>query len=577
VRALGGALLWALTIAGAAGCGAGRDTTGEVASARARVEVGEVAVEVETTVPDPAAPTAPAAPSRAGCVRRHHPGGDWPALNGDLANTRHQSDEHTIGVGEVADLRPAWSFDGASVGATGGMRSTPIVAHGCVYLGLGQGYLGDRGDVVALDADTGAVVWHVELDGSVLGLAAANGLIYATPSDGTRGDVALPVVTDTYEPAGSSVVALDAATGEIRWRSERLDDGNAANGTFINASPVAFRAAGRPLVFVPLAGGAGDGARVPMYFLDALTGETVARALTLTEAEYDAGFGGTGIWSTAAYDPATQHLYAGTADSDGKTRQHEYNDALLRIDANPTRRTFASVVDSYAGTTEHANLDAVIGHPNNPLCGVLPDGSVELPTFFDTSASVECLELDYDFGSSPNLYRDAAGRLRVSALQKSGVFHSVDAHTMTAAWTAFVGPGGAAMDAGTATIAGDRIYTGATPNLVLELDQETGAVGWIATTGVDLFAYQPLTSANGVVYGINDLGWLMALDAATGRSVVARDIAADGGFRQCIGVGAGVAVAHHTVFVPCDAGGLADLAALPAPPGGLVAYRLPGG
>ncbi|MGH9274050.1 MAG: PQQ-binding-like beta-propeller repeat protein, partial [Acidimicrobiales bacterium] len=153
------------------------------------------------------------------CSAAVPPGGDWPSLNGDLANTRHQPDEASIGAPQVGDLRPAWSFSGESVGATGGMRSTPIVSGGCVYVALGQGYLGDRGDVIALDAETGAVVWHTTLDGSVLGLAAADGLIYATPSSGTRGEVPLPVVTDAYEPAGSYAVALDARTGKVRWRS----------------------------------------------------------------------------------------------------------------------------------------------------------------------------------------------------------------------------------------------------------------------------------------------------------------------------------------------------------------------
>jgi hypothetical protein len=54
-----------------------------------------------------------------------------------------------------------------------------------------------------------------------------------------------------------------------------------------------------------------------------------------------------------------------------------------------------------------------------------------------------------------------------------------------------------------------------------------------------------------------------------------RFIAGDGGFSQCLGVGAGVAIARGTVFAPCDAGGLTDAAGLPSPPGGLVAYRLP--
>jgi outer membrane protein assembly factor BamB len=514
-----------------------------------------------------------ASAAKPGCASPRHPGGEWTTLNGDLRNSRSQPAERGIGTKEAAGLQPAWSFSGDEVGATGGMRSTPIVANGCVYLGLGQGYLGDRGDVIALNADTGEMVWHAHLEGSVLGLAAANGMIYATPSLGTRGDVVLPVVTDTYQPAGSYAVAFDARTGRRMWTSQRLDDGKAADGTFINASPVPYEAGGRHLLFVPLAGGSGDGARVPMYFLDAGSGATVKKAYSLTDAEYDAGFGGTGIWSTAAYDPVTQHLFAGTADSDAHTHQHRYNDALLKIDANPRRATFGSVVGSYAGTTEHADLDAVIGEQNNPVCGSLSGADVDLPTFFDTSASVECLELDFDFGGSPNLYDDAAGHLRIGALQKSGVFHSVDAATMAAAWKFTVGPGGAFMDGGTAAVGDHDVYVSATPNVVFGLGRDTGAVRWVGATGADLFAYQPVTLANGVLYAINDAGFLVGMDAASGAPLLHRLISNDGGFQNCLGVGAGVAVARGLVYAPCDAGGLADLAGLPSPAGGLVAYR----
>jgi outer membrane protein assembly factor BamB len=502
-------------------------------------------------------------------------GGDWRSLNHDLSNTRSQPAEDRLGPQEVAAVRPAWSFDGATVHATGGMRTTPVVANGCVYLAFGQGYLGDRGDVVALDADTGKLVWHRTIDGSVLGLAAANGLVYVTPSKGTRGDVALPVVTEDYQPDGSYAMALDGRSGRVRWTSERLDDGNPANGTFINASPVVFDAGDRHLVFVPLAGGAGDGARVPMYFLDALTGATVRRAYSLTDEEYRAGYGGTGIWSTAAYDPATRHLYAGTSDSDGHTHQHPYNDAILRIDADPTRSTFATVVGAYTGTSEHADLDPLIGSGTNPLCGATGDLGVDPPTFFDTSASPTCLELDLDFGGSPNLFRAADGRLRVGALQKSGLYHAVDAATMTAEWTFLVGPGGAAMDGATAAVDAERVLVAATPNLLFGLGREGGDVRWAGTSDVDLFSYQPVTVADGVLYVINDVGLLVAVDAATGLPLARRPIAADGGFDQCLGVGAGVAVARHTAFVPCDAGGLHDLAGLPSPAGGLVAYRVP--
>lgn len=521
-------------------------------------------------------PCANRKPAPAPCTEDERPGGSWPGLNGDLRNTRNQPAEDVIGVAEAPRLEPAWTFSGEQVGAVGGMRSTPVVSGGCVFLGLGQGYLGSSGHVVALDADTGVVVWSADLGGSVLGLSVANGLVYAARSKGTRGEPAMPVVTDSYLPAGSDVVALDVSSGATAWTSARLDDGTPGNGTFINATPVAYEAGGRSLLFVPLAGGSGDGARVPMYFLDALTGATVRRALTMTDAEYAEGFGGTGIWSTAAYDVATGHLYAGTADSDSHTRQHPYNNALLRIDADPSRSTFTTVVDSYKGTSEHADLDDHIGSQNNPACGALGGATgTDLPTFFDTSSSVECLELDLDFGASPNLWTDSSGDLVITALQKSGVFHTVAASSMEAKKTFFVGPGGPAMHSSTAAVGPDTVHVGATPDLVFSLGKEDDSVR-VSSTGNDLFAYQPLTLAGGVLYAINDMGQLLGLDAdaAVVAPVLARDIATDGGFEQCLGVGAGVAVAMHTVFVPCDAGGPADLAGLPASPGGLVAYRL---
>ncbi len=169
----------------------------------------------------------------------------------------------------------------------------------------------------------------------------------------------------------------------------------------------------------------------------------------------------------------------------------------------------------------------------------------------------------------------ADGELRISALQKAGVFHSVRTASMKAAWRFFVGPGGAFQHSGTAALSGGRIAVGATPNLLFGLNAAGGTLDWASQTGLDAFAYQPLTSANGVLYAINDSGSLLAYDATTGLPLAARPIAQDGGLEQCLGVGAGVAVARNTVFVPCDAGGPVDLAGLPADPGGLVAYRLP--
>jgi hypothetical protein len=128
------------------------------------------------------------------------------------------------------------------------------------------------------------------------------------------------------------------------------------------------------------------------------------------------------------------------------------------------------------------------------------------------------------------------------------------------------------MDGATAAVGTEDVYVGATPNVVYGLERDRGTMRWVSATGLDLFAYQPVTLANGVLYGINDAGFFVGIDAASGAPLLHRPIAVDGGFQQCLGVGAGVAVARNLVFVPCDAGGPNDLAGLPGSAGGLVAY-----
>jgi outer membrane protein assembly factor BamB len=76
--------------------------------------------------------------------------------------------------------------------------ATPAVANGVFYVGTG-------GRVVALDASTGAVRWHSQPTSSTAYFAfstpvVANGMVYAD----SEGD--------------QSIYALDASTGVVRWR-----------------------------------------------------------------------------------------------------------------------------------------------------------------------------------------------------------------------------------------------------------------------------------------------------------------------------------------------------------------------
>lgn len=512
------------------------------------------------------------------CADPDHTGGDWPSLNHDLHNTRHQAQEDVIGVEEASSLTPAWTFPvPEEAGGDGGIRSTPIVANGCVYFTVsGETVSGIEdntvdsvdwtgGTVFALNADTGELVWKTDVNGYVLGLAAFDDVIYALPFGAPEPDDP----SDFPEPQGAHAVALDYRSGEMVWASERLDDDDPQNGRVIMASPVVFTPStpgGRPTLFVPMSGGGGDGSRVPLYFVDARTGNVVEKFFALSEEDYAAGYSGAGIWTTAAFDETTNHLYAGTADSEGHTQQHPRNNAILKIDADPRRRSFASVVDAYSGTTEHYDLDQTVPEwENNVVC---ESDSNAVPNI-DASQSTACLELDLDFGSSPNLYVDSGGRTMVAAMQKSGVLHALEAAGLDPAWTKVMSPPTEAANGATGATDGTDLFVPTFPDLVSSFERTSGAVNWVSITGASVLSYQPISVANGVVYAITDAGTLVAFDAETGQMLLQRPIFVDAGADSCFGTGAGVAIARNTVYAPCDAGAFI----LPGAPGTLVAYR----
>jgi outer membrane protein assembly factor BamB len=73
---------------------------------------------------------------------------DWPMSGNDLANDRNQPNETLIDIGNVATLKPAWSFK-----TLGSVAATPLVTGGYVYVP-------DRGSGLhKLNARTGQVAW----------------------------------------------------------------------------------------------------------------------------------------------------------------------------------------------------------------------------------------------------------------------------------------------------------------------------------------------------------------------------------------------------------------------------------
>ena len=131
--------------------------------------------------------------------------GEWPSYGGDLTHQRY-SPLDQITAENFSDLELAWRFSTDNLGprSEGNFQSTPLMVNGMLYSTAGS-----RRSVVALDPETGELLWMHRLDEGERGRTAprqlsGRGLAYW--EDG-RGGVIL------YVTPGYQLVALDAQTG----------------------------------------------------------------------------------------------------------------------------------------------------------------------------------------------------------------------------------------------------------------------------------------------------------------------------------------------------------------------------
>jgi outer membrane protein assembly factor BamB len=467
-------------------------------------QTGEEAAEiVEVTVPG-------------GCADPAE-GGEWRTYGGDLQNTRSQPLETVIGPDNVGDLEPAFVFDTASNGG-GIVNSTPIVADGCVYFGTSSGY------VFALNADTGELVWRAELlvdqggllcSGVVGSTAVADGRVFA-------------IVSQAGAPY---IAALDQVTGETLW-SEQMDD---TPGVYNCASPVVFDG----MVIAAFTGDqTGELNRGGYAIFDVEDGELLAHSYTIPQEDIDAGMKGGGIWSTPAIDEHARYAYVGTSNPDSGHVEHERTNAIIKIDLDRERETFGEIVDSYKGTP-----DGYVERPHLPTC--IENTSVDVFV-----RGITCAQMDLDMGASPQLTEGPDGRMRVSNLQKSGVYHMADAETMEGIWEAITAPPTFYGSAATAAYDGERFYVATSPpGHMVALDEATGMPQWVGFMA-DAIHYQGVTYANGVVYTNDAKGFLNAWRASDGMPLLTRPMGMDAGRGFYAEEGSGsVTVARNTVYV----------------------------
>ena len=469
----------------------------------------------------------PAGAMAAACAPEKHPGGDWPMGGRNPFNTRHQEDETKIGTAQAPNLRAVWEVSTTSVEAAGTFTATPVIAEGCLYLGSTTGW------VLALNADTGALVWKTKLPQAINNSVSVD-----------RGEV--------FAISGLRVAALDAKTGKQLWQSKFIDE---QEGSETYGSPMIYRTRSRgggDPQRILIAGVSGGGAETGdddrrykfqgnVVLLDADSGTLLRRTYVIPRRQWDDGYAGGGVWATPAIDPRGGYAYVGTGNPFQPEVQHERTNAIIKIDVDPRRQTFGRIVGHYAGT-----LDEYVEGFRDMPCVDVPGNP---PPWYPQGAGA-CMDQDLDFGASPNLFRDADGQLLVGEGQKSGEYHVADATTMKRRHVSLLGaPALVGGIVGNTAVDGDAVYGPVTlGGYVWSVDQAAGRFRWATPTGDGVHYGLATSVANGVVYTVDLVGWLRAYDAGTGMQLLAKPQTTSATGLVAANLGGGVAIARNTVY-----------------------------
>lgn len=442
------------------------------------------------------------------------PGGDWPAYGGPVLGQNRQVGEKRISTSTVAGLKPVWT-SGASA-----FQSMPIAWGRCVFVT-------DLGHVEALDITTGRLVWRTPV-----ALPYTRYAPFAVAVSYGRVHVSFD------NKLAPKATALDANTGRTLWTSRPVTFDYPA---WQLSSPAV---AGNVRLFTTTGPDFDPHGRPGFAVMDARTGRVLTQRATIPLADFTKGYAGGGIWGTPVIDPVSLYAFAGTSNPYSRVREHRFDNAMIKIDVNPRRRTFGQIVAWHKGVSDNVVGDAAY---DNPVCSSTGDAAS-----IGFGGALTCLQQDVDFGNSPTLWRAASGALMVSQLQKYGVMHTVRAADMKPVWTS--GPIGTDStltltggNHGNAATDGRTLFVMTNPGMLEALDAATGSLRWVAPL-TEPIASKNVVLANGVVFA-SDYTGVHAFDAATGLRLW--DSVTTGTNVNCGAEGDMLSLAHGTVLANC--------------------------
>jgi outer membrane protein assembly factor BamB len=389
---------------------------------------------------------APSATQSATVAAATTTGGDWPTYGHDPRRTSYNAEETAIGVSNVARLAPKFQV---MVGmGNGPSSSAPVVSDGRVCVGSS---LATGDNYFCFDASTGAPLWSANL---------------GHPDSASSGGVGIgstAAISDGALVVGggdAAYYALDAATGELRWRSP-MDVG--ALG-FAWSSPLIANGA----AYVGMSA-EWTSVRGEVRSLSLTDGTILARQALVPEGQL-----GGDVWNSPALSPDGTLLALATGNDYGGY-DGPYTRALVTLEP-----TTLAIVD--------AHQEAVEGQ-------------------------------DLDFGTTPIFFQASDGRTLVGANHKNGTFYAYDAHNVGTGsiWQRATGTQVGATPAydpvegsgGTLLISGDS-------GVLFGVDPATGVDRW-PPVAVGL-SNGNMAVANGLAF-VNSGGAMVVVNVANGSVV----------------------------------------------------------
>ena len=246
---------------------------------------------------------------------------NWVSYNGDYTGRRYSSMTQ-VTTQNVKHLAAKWVFHTRNAGV---LEVTPVVVAGVMFIT-------GSNDAYALDARTGALLWHHAR-------GVSSGLIDDASGHINRGVAVLG--TRVYmETDNAHLLCLDVRSGNLIWDVAYADNTQSYGAT---SAPLIVK----NKVLVSTSGG-DDGVRGFVAAFDAQTGKEVWRFWTIPApgekgsetwpASEDYLRGGGTAWMPGTYDPELNTLYWGTGnaapDFDGSVRPGDnlYTSSLVALD-----------------------------------------------------------------------------------------------------------------------------------------------------------------------------------------------------------------------------------------------------